>query len=60
MQLDVDRQKGITVAVAVVVCTSILKRSRLARLVAVVGVGAVGYHRLAGKEPVWHDVQAPR
>ena len=60
MQLDAYRQKGIAAAVAVVVGTSLLKRSRLVRLAAVVVAGTVGYHRLAGKDPVWHDVQAPR
>ena len=60
MQLDAYRQKGIAAAVALVVGTSLLKRSRLVRLAAVVAAGAVGYHRLAGKEPVWHEVRASR
>jgi hypothetical protein len=55
-----DRRKGIAAVVAIVVGTTVLKRSRLARLGAVVVAGAAGYHRLARKEPVWHDVEAPR
>ena len=56
----VDRQKGIAAAIAVVVGTSLLKRSRLARLAVVAAAGVAGYTRIASREPVWHDVQAPR
>jgi hypothetical protein len=44
---------------AVLVGTSILKRSRLARLVVVGGVAAAAYTKLADREAEWHDVERP-
>jgi hypothetical protein len=55
-----QQQKALAATAAVLVGTSILKRSRLARVLVVGAVAAVGYTKLAGHEPEWHDVEAPR
>jgi hypothetical protein len=45
---------------AVLVGTSLLKRSRLVRLAVAGTVAAAAYTRLTGREPEWHDVEPPR
>jgi hypothetical protein len=56
-----SQQKKVAAAAgAAVVGTSILKRSRLARLVVVGGLGAAVYTRVVGRDPQWHDVEKPK
>ena len=58
--MNPQQQKGLAAAAAVLIGTSLLKRSRLARIAVVGAVAAVGYSRVVSREPVWHDVQEPR
>jgi hypothetical protein len=54
-----SQQKVAIAAGAAIIGTSILKRSRLARLVVVGGLAATVYTRVLGREPQWHDVERP-
>ena len=54
-----SQQKAAIAAGIAVVGTSILKRSRLARLAVVGGLAATVYTRIVGREPQWHDVERP-
>jgi hypothetical protein len=54
-----SQQKVAIAAGLAIVGTSILKRSRLARLVVVGGLAATVYTRVLGREPLWHDVERP-
>ena len=54
-----QQKKAAIAAGAAVVGTSILKRSRLARLVVVGGLAAAVYTRVVGRDPQWHDVEKP-
>jgi hypothetical protein len=57
--MNPQRQKAVIAAGIAVVGTSILKRSRLARLAVVGGLAATVYTRVLGREPQWHDVERP-
>jgi hypothetical protein len=57
--VNVSQQKAAIAAGVAVVGTSILKRSRLARLVVVGGLAATVYTRVVGREPQWHEVERP-
>jgi hypothetical protein len=57
--MNPQRQKAVIAAGIAVVGTSILKRSRLARLAVVGGLAATVYTRVFGREPQWHDVERP-
>lgn len=59
MTLTPQQQKAAVAAGVAIVGTSLLKRSRLARLAVVGGLAATAYTRLAGREPEWHDVEKP-
>jgi hypothetical protein len=54
-----QQKKAAVAAGAAIVGTSILKRSRLARLVVVGGLAAAVYTRVVGRDPQWHDVEKP-
>jgi hypothetical protein len=54
-----SQQKVAIAAGVAIIGTSILKRSRLARLVVVGGLAATVYTRVLGREPQWHDVERP-
>jgi hypothetical protein len=51
------QRKAAAAAVAAVIATAMLKRSRLARLAVVGGLAAAAYTRLTGREPEWHEVE---
>ncbi len=55
-----QQKKAAIAAGAAVVGTSILKRSRLARLLVVGGIAAAVYTRVVGRDPQWHDVDKPK
>jgi hypothetical protein len=57
--MNISQQKAAIAAGIAVVGTSILKRSRLARLVVVGGLAATVYTRIVGREPQWHEVERP-
>jgi hypothetical protein len=52
-----EQQRALVAAGALVVGTSLLKRSRLVRLAVAGAVAVVGYGKLAHREPVWHEVE---
>ena len=52
-----QQQKAAIAAGVAIVGTSILKRSRVARLVLVGGLAATIYTRVMGRDPQWHDVE---
>jgi hypothetical protein len=59
MRSSIDHRRTITAVVAVVAASSLVRRSRLARLLlASAAVGSV-YRRFLRSEPVWHDVEPP-
>jgi hypothetical protein len=55
-----QQKKAAAAAGAAVVGTSILKRSRLARLLVAGGIAAAVYTRVVGRDPQWHDVEKPK
>ncbi len=57
--MTVSQQRAAIAAGIAVVGTSILKRSRLARLVVVGGLAATVYTRVLGRDPEWHQVERP-
>jgi hypothetical protein len=58
--MNSSQQKKVALAAgAAVVGTSILKRSRLARLAVAGGLAATVYTRVVGRDPQWHDVERP-
>ena len=57
--MNPSQQRAAIAAGVAIVGTSILKRSRLARLVVVGGVAAAVYTRVLGRDPEWHDVERP-
>jgi hypothetical protein len=57
--MKASQQKAAIAAGVALVGTSILKRSRLARLLVVGGLAATVYTRVVGREPEWHDVERP-
>jgi hypothetical protein len=54
-----QQQKAAIAAGIALVGTSILKRSRLARLAVVGGLAATVYTRVLGRDPQWHEVERP-
>ena len=57
--MNPSQQRTAIAAAIAIVGTSILKHSRLARLVVVGGLAAAIYPRVLGREPEWHDVDRP-
>lgn len=57
--MNVSQKKAALAAGVAVVGTSILKRSRLARLAVVGGLAATVYTRVMGRDPQWHEVERP-
>lgn len=57
--MNVSQKKAALAAGVAVVGTSILKRSRLARLAVVGGLAATVYTRVMGRDPEWHEVERP-
>jgi hypothetical protein len=57
--MNTSQQRAAIAAGIAVVGTSILKRSRLARLAVVGGLAATVYTRVLGRDPQWHDVERP-
>ena len=57
--MNVSQKKAALAAGVAIVGTSILKRSRLARLAVVGGLAATVYTRVMGRDPQWHEVERP-
>ena len=57
--MNVSQKKAALAAGVAIVGTSILKRSRLARLAVVGGLAATVYTRVMGRDPEWHEVERP-
>ena len=57
--MNTSQQKVAIAAGVALIGTSILKRSRLARLAVVGAIAATAYTRVVGRDPQWHDVERP-